>query len=255
MTRLLVNCDDLGMHSSINAAIVELLHSGPVRSASLMATGAYFTDAVERLHQRGIRAIGVHLALGNEYPALRTRPVSPRSAGASFVTKEGFLWPMWLGPLPVTDVDAAAHELEAQVARVVDAGLRPTHFDGHLFFYEPTEHGSPELLEVVATLARRFGVPFRSVSEPRRGPVDRTHFIWEGFDTPQSRWEHYDHVLGTLTSGTHELILHPGEDEIAMRAFTGAAHRRRADYLYCFSGRLEHALAQSGVTVVGWQEL
>jgi predicted glycoside hydrolase/deacetylase ChbG (UPF0249 family) len=255
MIRLLVNCDDLGMHPSINGAIVDLLSHDRVRSASLLATGAHFDDAVRRLREVGRTAVGVHLALGNEYPQLRTRPVSPKSLRASFVTNDGFLWPTWLGKTPIVDVDDAANELRAQVERVSAAGFSITHLDGHLFFYEPFEYGSNELLDRVETMAKAIGVPFRSVAEPARGPVEQTHFIWDGFDTAEARWGYYAGLLTTLKPGTHELIVHPGDDIDAMSGFTRAASRRWADYEFLRSERFPELLEHLRIDLVSWSEL
>ena len=63
MKRLIVNADDFGLHPSVNAGIAKGHVAGIITSASLMAGGENFTDAV-RIAARSPRlGIGVHLTL------------------------------------------------------------------------------------------------------------------------------------------------------------------------------------------------
>ena len=46
MKRLIINADDFGLAPGVNRAVVELQQAGVLTSATLMATGAYFSPAV-----------------------------------------------------------------------------------------------------------------------------------------------------------------------------------------------------------------
>ncbi|MCP5110340.1 MAG: ChbG/HpnK family deacetylase, partial [bacterium] len=90
---VLINCDDLGMYPTINDAVVEILAGGIVKSASLMAVGNFFEDAVQKLAREGIREIGVHLTLGSEYTSLPVRPLSEATTVPSLVGGDGAFHP------------------------------------------------------------------------------------------------------------------------------------------------------------------
>jgi len=48
--RLIINADDFGLTRGVNRAVVELHQAGSLTSATLMATGAAFDDAVTLAH-------------------------------------------------------------------------------------------------------------------------------------------------------------------------------------------------------------
>ena len=55
MNRLIVNADDFGYTRGVNRAIVEACRNGVVTSASLLANGAAFEDAVEMIRAGATR--------------------------------------------------------------------------------------------------------------------------------------------------------------------------------------------------------
>ena len=68
-------------------------------------------------------------------------------------------------------------ELAAQVRRIVDAGLRPTHLDTHKH-----THLAPPVLDAVARLAEEFGIrwvrrPFDFPLHALRGGVPRAQAV------------------------------------------------------------------------------
>jgi predicted glycoside hydrolase/deacetylase ChbG (UPF0249 family) len=247
--RLLINCDDLGMHPCIDRAIVDLMRRTPIRSASLMPTGNAFASAVERLREAGIASVGVHLALGSEYAALPTGPVAPRDEVATLVDERGRFFPDMAGLRGRLSLDEAERELRAQIARVEATGLELSHLDGHMFFYEVEEAGSAALLELVRQLARERGLPVRDRS------ARTTYFVWEGYDDAPARARYYERLLDELGEGEAELILHPADDAAALRAFTGAGARRLGDYEYFRAPAWLRLAAERGVEVIGWSEV
>jgi len=51
-TRLILNADDFGLTPGVNRAIAELHTAGALASATLMANGAAFDDAVNIAHRQ-----------------------------------------------------------------------------------------------------------------------------------------------------------------------------------------------------------
>jgi len=65
---LIVNCDDLGMHHAVNAAVVESIEQKIATSCSLMAPCPAAPRAMQLLRDRPGIPFGVHLTLLRDGP-------------------------------------------------------------------------------------------------------------------------------------------------------------------------------------------
>ncbi|MBN1672841.1 MAG: ChbG/HpnK family deacetylase [Kiritimatiellae bacterium] len=126
--RFLIRVDDMGVTHDANEAIVRCHEAGLVTSAGVMPTGHFFEEAARLCRAHPSLAAGVHLALlgGRERPVLAPDDVP------TLVREDGFLYDT------VDDLEAAGpsvaemeRELRAQVAKVLDAGLRCVYLDWH----------------------------------------------------------------------------------------------------------------------------
>lgn len=63
LARLVVNADDFGLHEAVNEGIVRAHREGIVTSASLMACGRAFDNALARSRSCAQLDLGVHLTL------------------------------------------------------------------------------------------------------------------------------------------------------------------------------------------------
>ncbi|HXF38488.1 MAG TPA: ChbG/HpnK family deacetylase [Blastocatellia bacterium] len=162
MKRLIVNADDFGFTPGVNTGIIHAYKTGIVTSATIMANGEAFDDAVALALANPSLGVGCHLAI------VGGRPVAQPDEVSSIVDKEGLLLPtlgqfmlrLARGSVKSEDI---AREFRAQVIRVVNAGITPTHFDSHKH-----SHVSPPVMKALALVAREFGVtrvrnPFESV--------------------------------------------------------------------------------------------
>ncbi len=171
MKRLIVNADDFGLAESINRGIVAAHHDGILTSASLLANGSAFGGAIAASRQFPQLSIGVHLNLSEG------TPVSPVALIPTLVNERGefHLSPLRLGigilrrQIRLEDVLA---ELRAQVIQVFDAGVTPTHLDGHLHM-----HILPQLAPIVIELAREFCI--RSVRCPAEDLEATLPLLWK----------------------------------------------------------------------------
>ncbi|HEU4636346.1 MAG TPA: ChbG/HpnK family deacetylase, partial [Edaphobacter sp.] len=67
--QLIVNADDFGLTKGINRSILSLHDAGALTSATLMATGPAFDDAVEIARRTPTLGIGCHVVLTDGIPA------------------------------------------------------------------------------------------------------------------------------------------------------------------------------------------
>jgi len=88
---LLVNCDDLGMHTSINMAVLDAVRHGIATSTSVMVPGPAAPHAFRLLHRSPQIPFGIHLTLTRDRPSHAWRPVSPPEDVPSIVDDAGLL--------------------------------------------------------------------------------------------------------------------------------------------------------------------
>ncbi len=165
--RLIVNADDFGSSAAVNAGVAEAHANGVVTSATLMAGGAAFADALARLDDLPALGVGVHLTLVDGPPVLdhARAPTLIDEAGRLPAGAGAFARRYLTGNISLADVKA---ELAAQLGRVRDAGVRITHVDSHQHL-----HNFPGVAGVVVALAREFGVRACRSSRVALSPVRR----------------------------------------------------------------------------------
>ena len=223
---LIVNADDFGLTEAVNRGIIRAHREGIVTSASLMACGGAFDHAVELARQNPKLGIGVHLTLTQEAPVCD-------AASVSTLAPDGQRFPQSILELVRRyragrlDAGEIGRELGEQVQRVVDSGLRVTHFDGHQHV-----HVLPDVLAIARALGDRHGIEAaRCPAEMLRlGSPIRMAQLWalrrfcELCDWTD--WRRPDSFAGFLSgghldvgatlrrlpdTGTTELMCHPGE--------------------------------------------
>lgn len=136
----------------MNRGIAEAHREGIVTSASLLANGTAFAGATELARGEKNLGVGVHLNLSDGRPTLEARQVP------SLVNGEGRFSG---GPSSLLvrrlsrrlRLEEVEREWNAQIRKVLDAGVQPTHLDGH-------KHVQmlPGLFEVALRLAQRHGI-------------------------------------------------------------------------------------------------
>src|ERR1700726_131404 len=149
---LIVNADDLGWTAGVNRGIAEAHRNGIGTSAWLLGNGGAFAEAVDLAHAARGLGVGVHLNL-NDGPPIAPREVVPsllNDSGEFEGGPDGLLLKIATRGLVMGQVEL---EWEAQIAKVRNAGVEPTHLDGHKHV-----HMLPGLFEIALRLAKRHGI-------------------------------------------------------------------------------------------------
>lgn len=84
MSKLIVNADDFGLHSSVNRGIIDGHRTGIITSTSLLAGGEAFTEAISMAKENPKLGIGIHIALVGGL-----KPVCDPSEVPSLLTEQG----------------------------------------------------------------------------------------------------------------------------------------------------------------------
>ena len=265
MRRLVVNADDFGFTEDVNEGILRSHLDGIVRSASLMANGAAFEDAVRIARRHPGLGVGCHLTLVQgeslSQPGIRL-PSSLRSLLAS----------------PPTFAEAR-REFQAQADRITRSGIVPSHLDTHKHV-----HLVPSVLDAALAVAQRLGVgwirkPFDApfglspglraclamALRPWRIPFEdrlrkagcRTADYFAGF-VATGRLDAFwlARLLRRLPQGVGELVCHPGIcGPQLLAAETRLKASREVELKALCSSRARRAVSEAGIELVSYREL
>jgi hopanoid biosynthesis associated protein HpnK len=286
---LIVNGDDFGLTPGVNTGIARAARDGILTSATLMPNGEAFDHAIDLARATPALAVGVHLV------AVGGRPLAPAAAIPSLADGEGrlpatlvsFVARLACGAIQSDDLE---REFRAQVARVIGAGIRPTHLDTHKH-----THTRPRVMHALARVAREFDIgcvrnPFeRLFRRPLPGPTarrERGTYLRQcalsalvrpgaarfrrlaaeyGLRTP----EHFRGValtglldrdavraiIGSLPDGTTELMCHPGVADVALGRAATRLTRQRERELEALLDPAVRASLGSAVALISYRDL
>lgn len=152
MKRLIITSDDFGLSSGVNRAIEQAWRSGILTCASIMSGAAAFDEAAEIARRNPALQVGLHLTLvqgsavlpPDEIPGLVDRSGcftdNPVAAGIRYFLDRGLYCQL-------------KREIEAQIKKVLDAGIPLSHIDGHL-----NMHLHPTVFRILTELMPRYGI-------------------------------------------------------------------------------------------------
>jgi chitin disaccharide deacetylase len=152
LRNLIVNADDLGWTEGVNRGIVEAHRKGLVTSTSLLANGRAFAAAQGISRSNPELGIGVHLNLSDGPPSAPANEVKGLlgKSGELEDAADSLLLKIAGRSLRVEEVE---REWDAQVQKVRDAGIQPSHLDGHKHV-----HMLPGLFEVALRVAKKHKI-------------------------------------------------------------------------------------------------
>lgn len=179
MRRLLINADDFGLTAGVNRGILEAHTRGVVTSATLMANGRAFEDALRAAQSMPRLSIGCHVVLVDGSPVLSASQVPSlverqkmdhRNIDRQNTDRQNpdrfrqslsrFAVLARLGRLAPEQIEA---EATAQIRKLQAAGIAVSHLDSHKH-----THLFPEVLRPLLRAAKSCGV--RAIRNPF-GPV------------------------------------------------------------------------------------
>jgi predicted glycoside hydrolase/deacetylase ChbG (UPF0249 family) len=149
---LIVNADDLGWTAGVTRGIAEAHRKGLVTSTSLLANGRAFEEALQVARDNPELGVGVHLNLSDGKPTAKADDVRgvTNQKGEFEGGPESLLMRLARRNLPLREVEK---EWDAQIRKVKEAGIAPTHLDGH-------KHVQmlPGLFDIALRLAKKHGI-------------------------------------------------------------------------------------------------
>jgi predicted glycoside hydrolase/deacetylase ChbG (UPF0249 family) len=146
--RVIVNADDLGISPTVNDAVFGLMGAGAITSATMLAVAPSVEEAARRVGEFPKCSFGVHLC------ATEFRPLTDNPALAPILA-DGVFNGQKIREVTITAAlrEAVADEWTAQVQRIIDLGVRPSHLDSHHHV-----HTVSGLFGALKRVQKRFGI-------------------------------------------------------------------------------------------------
>jgi predicted glycoside hydrolase/deacetylase ChbG (UPF0249 family) len=284
---LIVNADDFCWTEGVNRGIVEAFGNGIVTSTSLLANGAAFASGIEALRSAPGLGIGVHLNLSDG------PPVADRETVTSLLNDEGVFAG---GPeslllrrarrgLLLREVE---REWDAQIEKVREARIEPTHLDGHKHV-----HMLPGLFEIALRLAKRHAIGAIRVSleasslraalssgqkqragvvmkqgvqarglkllardareEAERAGIATADYFCGIAQTGELTLEGVTQFLKSLPEGTTELMCHPGYADAALqKTATRLQDSRQTELEILTDTGIRNLVASQGIRLIDY---
>jgi hopanoid biosynthesis associated protein HpnK len=279
--RLIVNADDFGLTSGVNRGILEAHSNGIVTSATLMACGAKFAEAVALAAQAPKLSVGCHVVLVDGSPMLDASRVSSLIANSGPRFRESVISFGVLATIGRLDQDQIEAEVTAQIRKLQASGIRVSHLDSHKH-----THMFPVALKGILRAARICGV--RAIRNPFEPIVFATSGAWKRrfqlgiLKRYQTTFRNELAAAGMVTSngcigivatggldlatfqdlirnlpeGTWEFVSHPGYNDGNLKKIkTRLRDSRETELAILTSDAVKVVLREEGVELISYRDL
>ena len=285
MKRLIINADDFGLTRGVNRAIAEAHQRGVVTSATLMACGPEFDEAVALARALPQLSLGCHVDLIQLSPVCLPAQIPTLADGAKF--RPGFARFARAALRNRLSAEEISTEAAAQMRKLQSAGLALTHFDTHKH-----THLFPQVLRPLLRAAKECGIgavrnpfepqpivklaevsstpklfsrycavkAFRSMAAKFRNLVEAEGMITTdgtvgivltGFLNPQR----LHNLIRRIPEGTWELVTHPGYNDAALRPLSALTASRERELELLTSAKTRELLKECGVELISYSAL
>ena len=284
--RLIINADDFGLTGGVNRAIAEAHSRGVVTSATLMATGAAFDDAIARAKEKPRLSVGCHVLLVDGTPASRAAALPSLVNGDQFQNSLArFAHAALRGRLNASEITV---EVAAQIQKLQKAGVEVSHVDTHKHI-----HMFPAVLRPLLEAACQCGVravrnPFAPLKPLAWAHLARRPRLWtrysevralRGFFAGFRRTvaemgmlttdgsfgvlgtgaldeKLFASICGCIPEGTWEFVCHPGYNDAALSGVrTRLRASREAELKILTSADAKQTLERHGIEPISYREL
>lgn len=252
---LLLTNDDFGMCHAVNAGITRAMVDGIATCTNLMAPCPWFFEAV-RLTKRFSLPVGVHLCLTNDWNHLRWGPLT---RAPSLCDEHGYFHPTYRDLSQRALDHEVLQELDAQIERVLAAGIQPTHLDSHMLGSRMNDPFTTRVKAVIAALCRKYGLIYNYEIDERG---ELRHFTAESEISGRSEREIWAKLEGWTADGVYHLFGHAAEASPELEHLASIDHPsflwtsayRVKDLAWFLSPHTRERIRELGFQPIGMQE-
>lgn len=147
--RIIINADDLGASARVNNAVFDLMSRKKITSATILANGPAFDDAVERIHHFPECSFGAHLNV------TQFRPLKSNADLSEILDDEGEIIRLRMKKIAIGRnlKHAVFEEWCSQIEKIRSRGVEISHIDSH-----DSVHNLPQLFFVLKRVQKHLGI-------------------------------------------------------------------------------------------------
>ena len=286
MKKLLIcNSDDFGLTNSITDAIIETHQNGIMTSTTMMANMEGFKYAVKKAKELTTLGIGIHFNLTEGKPVANPEliPLLLDEYGSfnnNAKQRKNFLY-------GVEKVKQIEIELTAQLKKLLDNSITPTHFDSH-HHITGTPCGFKASMAVadkfrikkarITNIDYRYAENIALIKELKNKISNlKTSYIHaknkrelrkQGFKTPDTKIlpirvlpvkedpiEQFIQTLTVLKNGVTEISFHPGYENSYQTDTESTKELRVRDLSVATSPRVRKVIKEMGIELISFKDL
>ena len=259
---VIVHADDIGIHKDQTDGSLDCIKTGMVRTGSVMVPGPDFDRVASIWKDHPDLDLGLHLTLTSGHREnYRWKPLLQKNKVPSLYDPDGYIWLDRRKLAKHLNIEEALMEIEAQIIKALQAGLRPTHIDNHQACYNL----HPDLAKRVVKLSRKYNLPmiphpYHMKEMRKKGYVfPDTYWMFLLISGekyfPEYRKKVYDKWLKNLKPGVHQMIVHPSFMSDEYRQYVWLPHVLTGDHAYWTSIETKSLAKELGITFIGMREL
>ncbi len=277
-----MNADDFGLTPGVNRGILEAHTRGILTSATLMACGAAFEDAVALARATPSLSVGCHVLLVDSSPLLSLDQVSSFASSNSGSTRfrESIVSFACLAITKSLREDQIQAEITAQIRKLQAAGIHVSHLDSHKH-----THMFPAVFRPMLRAAKACGI--RAIRNPFEPLIFASTRYWKrafqlgilrsfrsgfrhalheaGLQTPDGcvgiaatgglTQPAFDDLVRNLPEGTWEFVSHPGYNDSDLDVVnTRLRSSREHELAILTSQQTKELLAREKVELISYQD-
>jgi len=268
MKKLIVNADDFGLSEFTNKGIVDCFEYGIVTSTTIMPNIKHFGDAVNLVKKFKLK-VGIHINLTQGKPLTNVKTLIENN---NLTTKN--IVNAMLHKINLKEVEK---EVDEQIKKVINAGIKPTHLDSHKH-----AHIFPGIIDVFIKLAKKYNInkirlPLNKVTDYRLlfSKQGLKHFLIKHYSKKAKRklkkaniktTEEFYGVLETgklsiaslkkilkNVKGTAELMCHPGYFDA--KVTDGLKNSRESELRTVTSQEIKDFIKKQDIKMISFEEL
>ena len=273
---IILHADDAGMSEGANIAISQMLETGVIQSAAVMAPCPAADDFIDWAIDHPKADVGMHLTLTSEWKEYRWGPISPAEEVPGLIDPDGMFWHEVPDVVMHASPEEVEKEIRAQIDKAIAMGYQPNHIDTHM----GTLYGHPGYVEVFFKVAEYYGIPANAIDlsdslvagrfKNEGYPIDENVIgIIADYSLPKldnftsaPKGESYEDkvnnfkiLIKALPPGLTEIIFHPSVESEELKDITNSWQQRVWEYEMFSDPDLIKFFEDEGIIFTNWKEI
>lgn len=273
---LLLHCDDAGMCEEANIAVQSYILKGDMLSAAVMMPCPYAEEMVEWAIKHPTADIGVHLTHTSEWKNYRWSTISDPAKVPGLIDPEGKMWHEVPDVVKHASPKEVETEIHAQIDKMIQLGLRPSHIDTHM----GTLYATPEFAKVFFETAVKYNIPANAIDLSDKDVADYYRAAGypindemikylESYPLPkldnftsapdgksyENKRENFIKLVQALKPGLTEIIFHASIETENLKSITGSWQQRVWEAQLFSDPEVKQFFKENDIEITTWTEI